>query len=626
MADVLRHRGPDDEGVWAEPDGGIGLSHRRLAVIDTTTAGRQPMVSASGRSVLVYNGEIYNFRTLRDQLETQGVSFRSGTDTEVLLEACERWGVETAATRLVGMFAFAFWDGETRTLKLVRDRLGIKPLYWASFKGEIAFASELRSLRRHPLFAGEVDRQALTLYLRRNCIPAPHTIYEGISKLEPGAVLTVNTGGATSLDRFWSLEATVRAALTERTNNFSDAEALELVEAQLATAVGDRMIADVPLGAFLSGGIDSSAVVALMQRQSSTPVRTFSLGFPDIDHDEAPFARSVAAHLGTDHTEAYVTAAEALEVIPRLPELFDEPFGDSSQVPTYLVSRLARSQVTVTMSGDGGDEVFAGYNRHRIVRSRMGRLFELPLSVRRGMRSALLAVPSDTWDKLVSHGPRRLRGQRLADNLHKLACVLEADGWGDVHERLASHWQEPANVVIGGREPSSPFTDAAVGSFLTDPMERMLYLDTLTYLPDDILTKVDRASMSVSLEARVPLLDHRLVELMWRLPPRFRVRGGESKWALRQILYRYVPRSLLDRPKHGFGIPIGAWLRGPLRGWAEDLLSPARLAREGYFAPEPIRRLWEDYVAGRGAWQFHLWDVLMFQAWLQHNADKGTDG
>jgi asparagine synthase (glutamine-hydrolysing) len=617
MAQVLDHRGPDDAGVWVDEDAGLALSHRRLSIIDLSTAGRQPMTSRSGRSVIVYNGEVYNFRDLRAELEACDVAFRGGSDTEVVLEACEHWGVEATAGRLVGMFAFAIWDVDRRQLKLVRDRLGIKPLYWGRIGDGIAFASELRSLRQHPAWSAPIDRNALTLYLRRNCIPAPRTIFEGIHKLEPGCVLTAADGQATRIERFWSLEAAVERARRERLDDITDDEGLALVDDALRRAVGDRMVADVPLGAFLSGGVDSSSVVALMQAQSDRPVRTFSLGFPDHDHDEAPHARRVAAHLRTDHTEFYVTAAEALAVIPELPRIFDEPFGDSSQVPTYLVSRLAREQVTVAMSGDGGDEVFAGYNRHRIARAGLGRLFDLPLPARRALRSALMAVPTDTWHWMVEQGPQRFRGRRVADNIHKLAGVLEAGGWGELHELLASHWQDPSRIVVGGYEPPSPFTDPDVGGLLTDPMERMLFLDTITYLPDDILTKVDRASMSVSLEARVPLLDHRLLELVWRLPPRFRIRDGETKWALRQILYQHVPKPLLDRPKHGFGIPIGPWLRGPLREWAEGLLSPSRLATEGFLDPQPIRALWDEHLAGRGAWQFHLWDVLMFQAWLE---------
>jgi asparagine synthase (glutamine-hydrolysing) len=620
MAGVLNHRGPDDSGVWLDEAACLALSHRRLSVIDLSPTGQQPMVSRSGRTVIVYNGEVYNFRQLRADLAARGVHFRGGSDTEVVLEACERWGVKTAAQRLVGMFAFALWDVEHRELKLVRDRLGIKPIYWASFGESVAFASELRGLRQHPQWEGRIDRNALTLYLRRNCIPAPYTIFEGVHKLEPGCVLTVDNRGDPRIDSFWSLEKVAYEALSQRLDDISDVEGLKLVNEQLQQAVNDRLIADVPLGAFLSGGIDSSTVVALMQAQSDYPVRTFSLGFPDRDHDEAPDARRVAAHLRTDHTEFYVSAAEAQAVIPELPDIFDEPFGDSSQVPTYLVSRLARKYVTVAMSGDGGDEVFAGYNRHRLAHSPVGRLFDLPAPLRRGLRRGLSAVSTDTWSWLVDHGPRRFRGRRMADNIHKLAGVLEARDWGELHELLASHWQNPAAVVVGGREPPSPFTDPSPASFLTDPLDRMLFLDTITYLPDDILTKVDRASMSVSLEARVPLLDHRLLELMWRLPTRFRVRGGDTKWALRQILYRHVPPALLDRPKHGFGIPIGAWLRGPLRDWAEQLLDSTRLAQEGYFDPKPIRQLWDEHLAGRGAWQFHLWDVLMFQAWLERSA------
>jgi asparagine synthase (glutamine-hydrolysing) len=623
MGEELRHRGPDDAAVWVDEKRGVALSHRRLSIIDLSSAGQQPMVSRSGRSVLVYNGEVYNYRQLRKELEARGARFRSESDTEVVLEGCELWGVEETCRRLVGMFAFGIWDVQRGELKLVRDRLGIKPLHWGVLGGGVAFASELRALRCHPAWVGSVDRSSLTLFLRRNCIPAPRTIYEGVFKLEPGCVLTVTDARSTRIQRFWALEGVVHRARSERLEGVSDAEGLELVEQALERAVRDRMVADVPLGAFLSGGIDSSTVVALMQRQSDRPIRTFSLGFPDRDHDEAPFAQRVASHLGTDHTEFYVTAAEALAVIPELPQIFDEPFGDSSQVPTFLVSRLARQQVTVAMSGDGGDEVFGGYNRHRIAGSGLGRFFGLPMPARRSLQSILLAVPTDRWDRIIEHGPARYRERRLADNIHKFAGVLDASSWGELHELLTSHWRQPSAIVLGGYEPRSPFTDPAIGAMLADPMERMIYLDTITYLPDDILTKVDRASMSVSLEARVPLLDHRLVELLWRLPSDFRLRNGETKWALRRILYKHVPKELLDRPKHGFGIPIGTWLRRPLRDWAEQLLESSRLANEGYFDPAPIRALWSEHLSGRGAWQFHLWDVLMFQAWLESQSHIG---
>jgi asparagine synthase (glutamine-hydrolysing) len=617
MADVLAHRGPDDVGVWVDPGSRVGLGHRRLSVIDTTAAGRQPMVSRSGRSVLVYNGEIYNFQEIRANLEKRGVILRSGTDSEVLLEACELWGVESTVSRCVGMFAFAFWDIQREELRLVRDRLGIKPLYWARLGGGLAFASELRGIRQHPAFRFDVNRDALAAYLRRNCVPAPLSIFEGVNKLPPGCVLTYRQGSDPAIEPFWTLENAVRDARKHRLDDISDAEGMALVEATVAKAVGSRMVADVPLGAFLSGGVDSSAVVAVMQEHSTQPVRTFSLGSTESDHDEAPHARRVAQHLRTDHTELYVSPLEAMAVIPELPQIFDEPFADSSQVPTYLVSRLARSEVTVAMSGDGGDEVFAGYNRHRIAHSKLYRLLGLPVSARRAVSRSLLAIPVNTWHQLVEVGPRRYRGRRVADNLHKFAGILRADGPDQVHELLASHWVEPNRVVVGGREPPSAFDDPAVGALLADPMDRMLYLDTITYLTDDILTKVDRASMAVSLEARVPLLDHRLVELLWRLPQRFRIRDGVTKWALRQVLHSRVPSELIDRPKHGFGMPIGAWLRAPLRDWAEQLLEPRRMRDEGFFDPAPVRALWEEHLAGRGAWQYHLWDILMFQAWLE---------
>jgi asparagine synthase (glutamine-hydrolysing) len=615
-----RPSGPDDSGVWVDAAAGLALGHRRLAVIDISPAGHQPMVSRSGRTVLVYNGEIYNFRELRAELANRGITFRSGTDTEVLLEACELWGVEAATRRLVGMFAFAVWDTAQRQLKLVRDRLGIKPLYWGRVGSGFAFASELRALRQHPDFGARIDRDALAVYLRRNCVPAPLSIFEDVHKLEPGCVLTLTMAAAPIIQRYWSLEGAVRDARSAPLDQVTDREGLELVEAQLREAVGTRMVADVPLGAFLSGGVDSSTVVAMMQAQSSQPVRTFSLGSTEADHDEAPYARQVAAHLGTDHTELYVSPAEAMAVIPDLPRSSTSRSLTHRRSPPTSCRKLAREQVTVAMSGDGGDEVFAGYNRHRVAGSALNRLFDLPAPVRRGM-TGRTAGGADRYLELAggARATPRPRPTGMADNIHKLAGVLEADGPGHLHDLLASHWRDPASVVIGGREPASPFTDPSIASFLTDPVDRMVFLDTITYLPDDILTKVDRASMAVSLEARVPLLDHRLVELAWRLPPRFRIRDGVTKWALRQVLYRHVPQELIDRPKQGFGMPIGTWLRGPLREWAEELLSPSRLSQEGYFHPAPIRKLWDEHLAGRGTWQYHLWDVLMFQAWLDHD-------
>lgn len=615
MTDVLEKRGPDSHGYWSDPQAGVALGHRRLAIVDLSPLGHQPMVSASGRSVIAYNGEIYNFAELRADLEARGVAFRGRSDTEVLVEACEAFGVENAVRRCIGMFAFAFWDRRTRTLTLARDRLGIKPLYWGYAGETLVFGSELKALREHPAFAAEIDRDALAAYLRHNYIPAPRSIHRGVRKLQPGCLLVVRAGSEPVEAPFWSMADVVRRGQEER-RAIGDAEAIDELETLLRDAVGRRMIADVPLGAFLSGGVDSSTVVALMQEQSSRPVRTFSIGFHEDGYDEARHAAAVADHLKTDHTELYVDPARAREVIPQLPEMFDEPFADSSQIPTYLVSQMTRRHVTVSLSGDGGDELFAGYNRYTLARDLWRRVGWMPRPLRRAAAGMIRAVPPSAWTRLFEAVPAALRPPQAGDKLHKLAGVL-GGGPGELYRSLVSQWPDPAALVPGAREPEGPLSDMSVAASVPDLVERMQYLDTITYLPDDILTKVDRASMAVSLEARVPLLDHRVVDFAWRLPMHFKIRDGETKWLLRQVLYRRVPRALIERPKMGFGVPIDAWLRGPLRDWAESLLDEGRLRSEGFLDPEPVRRRWSEHLSGRRNWQYAIWTVLMFQAWLE---------
>ena len=607
MADSLRHRGPDDGGVWVEAESGIALGHRRLAIVDLSPAGHQPMVLASGSHVLVFNGEIYNAETIRADLP--GRNWRGHSDTEVLLEACVAWGVEAAARRLIGMFAFALWDRPARTLTLCRDRIGIKPLYWRHKDGLTLFGSELKALRAHPGWQPELDRDTLAAYLRHNYVPGPRSIYRGVGQLPPGTVLTLAPDREPQLTPFWSLHEVVRDGVANRLDSLDDREAVDWLEDLLRDAVGRRMIADVPLGCFLSGGIDSSLVAALMQVQSARPIRTFSIGFREDAFNEAPHARAVAAQLGTAHEEFYVEPAQALEVIPKLPGMFDEPFADSSQIPTYLLSALTRRHVTVALSGDGGDELFAGYTRYDFA-DRGGRtLGRIPRPVRRlgaGIAAAAARLP---WSRI---SPRRWR---LADRLPLLAGLLaSSDPAAAAYPRLISHWNEPDRIVRNAHETGidwSPLSAAHVA----DPVERMQYLDTLTYLPDDILTKVDRASMAVGLEARVPLLDHRVVELAWRLPMRFKHREGRSKWLLRQVLYRHVPPALIDRPKTGFGVPLDAWLRGPLRDWAEDLLSESALRDGGLFEAPTVRHVWQEHVSGVRNCGYLLWDVLMAEAW-----------
>ena len=613
MADALRHRGPDDGDVWVDAEAGLALGHRRLSIVDLSPAGHQPMISASGRFVMSYNGEVYNAEEIRAELVPQVHPYRGHSDTEVLLEAAERWGLAAACTRAAGMFALALWDRRERTLWLTRDRLGKKPLYWTRQGQFLLFGSELRALRAHPAFKGEIDRDATAGFVRRGYFLHPHTVYRDVFQLEPGQILKVDAEGRVAMSRYWDLATAIADARATPFRGRPD-EAVSALDACLTAAVKGRLMADVPVGAFLSGGYDSSTVVALMQKVAGGTVRTFSIGFSESDYNEADNARAVARHLGTDHSELIVTPKETMDVIPRLPEIYDEPFADSSQIPTFLVSQLARRQVTVALSGDGGDELFAGYNRHAQGAAVLERLGRLPLPARRMLAQALKAVRPETWDRLFGALPERRRPRTPGDKLHKLADVLTEDPAG-AYLRLTSPWGDPAGVVIGGTEIRWPLPDAALDALLPDRTERMQVLDLLSYLPGDILTKVDRASMAVSLEARNPILDHRVVGLAWSMPLDLKIREGQAKWVLRQVLYRYVPPALVDRAKSGFGIPVGAWLRGPLRDWAEDLLDARNLRDGGLLAPEPIRARWAEHLAGRRNWQHALWNVLMLEAW-----------
>ena len=622
MADALRHRGPDDAGAWVDQSAGIALGHRRLSVVDLSPMGHQPMVSRCERYVVVFNGEIYNFRALRKELEALGYRFRGRSDTEVMLTAFTEWGIEGALPRLNGMFAFAVWDRKERSLCLARDRMGEKPLYYGWMGSTFMFASELKGLRTHPSFQGDVDREALALYLRHNCVPAPWSIYRDIRKLLPGSLVRIGPGRQGEMPSptpYWSFEEAAIRALREPFQGSDDA-AVDALDALLRDAVAMRMEADVPLGAFLSGGVDSSTIVALMAAQSTRPVRTFAIGNHDPAFDEAPDARRVASHLGTDHTELYVDPADALDVIPRLPTLYDEPFADSSQIPTFLVSELARRHVTVSLSGDGGDELFAGYNRHVLGESVLRRTRSIPVPVRRLAAGALTAVRPASWEALGRAAgpllPHNAKPRLLSDKIQKLAAILRLHDSEAMYVSLTSHWQDPASVLLDAVEPETAASNGAWGR-IGDPVRRMMYLDAVTYLPDDVLTKVDRATMAVSLEGRMPMLDHRVVEFAWQIPLEMKIRGGRGKWLLRRVLSRYVPDALIERPKMGFGVPIGAWLRGPLRDWTEELLAPARLQREGFFDPTPIRRCWTEHLSGRRDRGYLLWDVLMFQCWLE---------
>ncbi|HXZ00901.1 MAG TPA: asparagine synthase (glutamine-hydrolyzing) [Stellaceae bacterium] len=620
MAASLAHRGPDDSGVWTDSEPGIALGHRRLAIIDLSPGGHQPMLTADGRYVVSFNGEIYNYADIAERLRQAGVRLRTRSDTEVLIEGFARWGIAETLRLAEGMFALALWDRQQRRLTLARDRLGIKPLYWSRQGGLFLFASELKALHRHPDWRPAIDRDALVSFLRFGYVPAPAAIYRDTYKLSPGMMLSVTRQGTVEHSAYWRLaEVAEQGSAAAASGN--EARQLAALEATLRRAVRNEMVSDVPLGAFLSGGVDSSLVVALMQQESARPVRSFTIGFDAAGYDEAQQAKRVAAHLGTEHTELYVEDRTAREAIPNLPVWYDEPFADSSAIPTQLVSRLARRQVTVALSGDGGDELFAGYERYRWAR-RLGLLgVALPGPLRRAAGGALAALPEAAARGGAALLPRRLRPSQPEQKLQKLAAALGAVDGAALYERIVSLWPEPALLVPGAGEAKGFAESSEATRRFADPVEHMMVLDALTYLPDDILAKVDRASMSVALEVRVPLLNHRVVEAAWRLPPAMKLRRGTSKWALRQILYRHVPRALIERPKQGFSVPLAAWLRGPLREWAEDLLSPAALAGSGWLEPAPILARWGQHRAGRKDWSQSLWAVLMLQCWLAQQAE-----
>ena len=619
MAGALAHRGPDDEGTYWDDSAGLGLGHRRLSIVDLSAEGHQPMASASGRYVIVFNGEVYNFRALRTELEGLAPhSFRGHSDTEVMLAAFEAFGLNGALERFVGMFAFALWDRSERRLHLVRDRLGVKPLYYGFAEGRLVFGSELRALVTSTGFPRTIDHGALSAYLRYGYVPSPHAIYSAARKVLPGSVVTFRAPApeAAEHSRYWSA-AEVASKGMAAPFTCSDEEAVDELERLLDDAVGLRMVADVPLGAFLSGGIDSSTVVSRMQAMSSRPVKTFSIGFAEAKYDESRAAEAVARHLGTDHTALTVTPADMLELVPTMAEIYDEPFADSSQLPTYVVARLARERVTVALSGDGGDELFGGYNRHVWGPRVWGALKRFPMPARRALQAAIFRLSPDQWERafeaLGPFAPRaRLRGQKL----HKLGNVLLAASSDELYRSLVSRWDAPERLLASAApEARNPLLDAR----LSGVSESMMLWDAVSYLPDDVMTKVDRASMAVSLEAREPLLDHRLFEFAWRLPHGLKVRHGTSKWPLRRVLERRVPAHLVDRPKMGFSIPIGEWLRGPLHGWAEELLDGSSLTRQGLLAREPVQVAWREHVSGRRDLGEELWTLIAFEAWARQN-------
>ncbi len=632
MADTIIHRGPNSEGYWCDAAQRIGLGHRRLSILDLSPAGHQPMVSPSGRYVIAFNGEIYNHLELRRELEVEAsipssspvnsrekVPWKGHSDTETVLAGFEVWGIRGTVERAVGMFAIAVWDRQRNVLTLARDRVGEKPLYYGWQGDTFLFGSELKALRAHPAFRAQIDRGALSLFLRHNYIPSPYSIYQGIAKLPPSALLTISPGRHDpEIVTYWSA---AQVAVSGALDVFSGTptQAVDELERLLMGAVRQQMMADVPLGAFLSGGVDSSTIVALMQAQSSRPVKTFSIGFDEQGYNEAGYAKVVAQHLGTEHTELYVTPEQAISVIPRLPALYDEPFSDSSQIPTFLVSQLARRHVTVSLSGDAGDELFCGYTRYQVAAGLWKKLSRLPIPFRRLIARGLTALSPQTWTRIGGYLPAFNGLGNVGDRLHKAAGVLASASIKDLYVGLVSHWDDPTSIVAGGYEPPTLLTSNAPELGCLDPIQRMMLLDTLMYLSDDILVKVDRAAMATSLEGRMPFLDHRVIEFAWRLPQSVKLREGQSKWVLRQVLYRHVPRKLIERPKMGFGVPLHDWLREGLREWAESLLNENRLRQEGYFHPAPIRKKWAEHLSGQRNWAYQIWDVLMFQAWLERN-------
>jgi len=619
MTRALAHRGPDDEGFYVDKKTGIALGHRRLSILDLSPKGHQPMISFSGRYVIVYNGEVYNYKELRKEIENNfNVKFKSDTDTEVILAGFEVWGVEGTLERMNGMFAFALWDKKKRKLFLMRDRVGIKPLYYGVQNGILFFASELKAIRANRFFKPEIDRNALALFFRHNYIPAPYSIYKNIKKLEPGHHAVISGNLNIKIRRYWDIEKIVEDGIKNPIDLSEKEAALEL-ERLLLDSVKKRMIADVPLGAFLSGGIDSSTVVALMQAQNNIPVKTFTIGFYENNYDEAKYAKKVAKHLGTDHTELYITPKEAIDVIPKLSDIYDEPFSDSSQIPTFLVSQLTKRYVTVSLSGDGGDELFGGYNRYFRASNTWNRINFIPYVVRLRLSKMISLLSPRCIDRALKPvkviAPKQVKNILSRDKVLKFSKILTNRNPDELYKRLISHWKNPEKLVFNSKEPKTILDDLRIKDFIPNFKDRMMFFDFITYLPDDILTKVDRASMAVSLEARVPILDYRIVEFSKKLPLNFKIKNDKSKWILRQVLYKYVPKELVERPKMGFGVPLDNWLRGPLRDWAEDLLDEKKIKRDEFLNPEPIKKLWKEHLSGKRNWQYLLWDVFVFQAW-----------
>ena len=629
MNGSISHRGPDDEGVWIDNESGVALAHRRLSIIDLSTHGSQPMLSNSNRFVIVYNGEVYNYLDIKKELTQVGIkcNWKGSSDTEVILAAIEYWGLEESLKRFVGMFSFALWDRKYKTLSLARDRVGEKPLYFGWQKETFLFGSELKALRAHPNFLNDINRDSISLLLRHNCIPSPYSIYNEIYKLEPGKFISLNRKDALTKKIpeqkvYWELDG----FLNKKTiNSFtgSRSEAIDSLESLLTNSVKGQLQSDVPLGAFLSGGVDSSLVVAIAQKVSKTPIKTFTIGSDDKNYNEAHHAKRISKFLGTNHTELYLSPNEIIDVIPMLPNIYDEPFSDSSQLPTFLISKLAKEKVSVALSGDGGDEIFGGYNRYIWVSKIWEKTRKVPLPIRKLISKMILAIPYSKLNYSYNLINQFLKNNKIpidfGDRLHKLSEVLPMDSAQDIYFNLCSHWKNPTDIIINCNEPKTKFSDFNNKNNELDIVNYMMNLDLITYLPDDILVKIDRASMANSLEVRVPLLDHRIINFGRSLPLNYKIYNNQNKWILRKILYKYVPKELMTQRKMGFSIPIGKWLRGPLRDWADSLFDKQKIDQDGYFDGELIKRKWSQHLSGKYNFQYQLWDVLMFQAWLNSN-------
>jgi asparagine synthase (glutamine-hydrolysing) len=636
MSETLVHRGPDDSGTWIDEESGIAFGHRRLSIIDLSSVGHQPMTSPCGRFSVVFNGEIYNHLQLRDKLNASEYkqSWKGCSDTETLVAAFSQWGVEKTLDQLVGMFSIAVWDLKAKNLCLIRDRFGEKPLYYGWSKGVFLFASELKALRSYKGFNNTIDRNVLSLYMQYMYVPSPYSIFKDIYKLNPGCILKIDSNGRAfppkqitssvfgakgiSIKEWYSLS---EVAKNGQKNLIKDeGMAVDLLEKTLLESVRSQMISDVPLGAFLSGGIDSSMIVALMSKVSNYPVKTFTIGFEENSFNEALYAKEVAKHLGTEHNELYVTASDAFKVIPNLPNLYDEPFADSSQIPTYLVSKLARQKVTVSLSGDAGDELFGGYNRYLWGERVWSKIKWMPLTVRQALGEIIQKLPNSTWDIAGNFMPNKYKVTSMGDKVNRMAYRLKTvNSLDDVYFSLVSEgFNEDGLVYSDDFILKTKLNNTNIVAGINDSAHRMMLWDALTYLPNDILTKVDRAAMGVGLETRIPFLDHRVAELAWRLPLSMKIKNGVGKYPIRQVLYKYVPKELIERPKAGFAVPVGQWIRGPMREWADDLLDESRIRSEGYFDPELVRKIWNQHLNGSCNWTSRLWAILMFQAWLEN--------